>query len=260
MRFKLFSLFLLVSFLCYSQERKDGDFGSYTIKQAQSPLVTNIVGWAYDGSFKKWAGYKNLIMSKYKSGNNKTPLQASMYDMGDYSLDNILSMKFKSVVVNSVQYYALYIVRWEHYYDYPEIFTDSHYYKDTYIYLFAEEEYNKLFDLPDTICKINITTSNYSRRNHMSPFRQTKEREYFELTAANLTSKRHCGWFYVKKEGDSYVRFQFPEKYLYVKEEVTKEVKDKYLYSTVEFEKIVCDFSKGYFELPMSAWKSLRIK
>lgn len=104
MRFKLFSLFLLVSFLCYSQERKDGDFGSYTIKQAQSPLVTNIVGWSYDESFKKWAGYKNLIMNKYKSGNNKTPLQASMYDMGDYSLDNILSMKFKSVVVNSVQY------------------------------------------------------------------------------------------------------------------------------------------------------------
>lgn len=263
MRFKLFFIASMFCVICSAQERVDGANGTFKIHQKQSPVITNIVGWAYSDAFKKWAGYKNLIWNHYKNGNNKIPIAGNVYDMSDR--DNILSLKFKSVTINDIHYYALYLVTWECYYDYPEIFVDLHNYKNTHVFLFKDEDYNHLFDLPDdSIYRIRISgTSNYGTGGCYYCHEHRTESAMYESFSVNLhdtgkTAKE--SYFIVKKEGTKYVRFQFPRRYSYLASEWTKELEKKYLGVSSKNRPKVCDFSKAYFELPTSTWNLLRIK
>lgn len=263
MRLKLFILACLCCAFCNAQERVDGANGTFKIHQKQSPVITNIVGWAYCDAFKKWAGYKNLIWDHYKDGNNKVPAVGTVYNMRDH--DNILSLKFKSVTINDIHYYALYLVTWEYFYDYPEIFVDSHDYKNTLVFIFKDEEYNKLFDLPDdSIYRIRISgSSNYGTGGSYARHSHRTEKSMYEWFSANINDSgkpAKDSYFIVKKEGTKYIRFQFPKRYSYLASEWTEELKKKYLGLSSKARPKVCDFSKAYFELPASTWNTLRIK
>ena len=177
--------------------------------------------------------------------------------------DNFLSLKFKSVTINDIHYYALYLVTWEYYFDYPEIFVDSHNYKNTHVFLFKDEDYNQLFDLPDdSIYRIRISgSSNFGTGGCCHEHRT--ESAMYEWFSANLhdtgkIAKGNC--FFVKKEGTKYVRFQFPKRYSYLASEWTKELEKTYLGYSSEIRPKVCDFSKAYFELPASTWNLFKIE
>ena len=263
LRFKLFFLVCLFCVFVNAQERKDGANGTFKISQKQSPIITNIIGWAYDDGFKKWAGYKNLILDKYKNGNNKVPVSVSAYEMSNR--DNILSLKFKDVTINDIHYYALYLVTWECYFEYPEIFVGIHIYKNTYVFLFDDEEYAKLFNLQDdSICRIKITSSsNYGTEGDYTCHAHRTERALFEWFSANLCNTDRTAkdsYFIIKREGTKNVRFQFPKRYSYLSSEWTNNLEKQYLGYNRELRPKICDFSKAYFELPASKWNLLKIK
>ena len=262
MRRLLLTLLLILAHVCYAQERQDGIKGSYKILPKQSQIITTMVGWAYDNSYEKWAGYKNLIMGEYKRGNNKTPIMPSIEELSE-GLDNILSFKFKSVTVNGSHYNALYVISWNHYYDYPRIYEGRHNYKTTEVFLFNDEEYMKLFNLDEGINKISITSyKDYGTGGRDRDQSFPNEREMYaglanEMEKANTNPQASRCVFYVRKENDKTIRFQYPGRYRYLKEEydIIPESLGKW-YDRNE----VCDFSKEYFELPISQWNLLKMK
>ena len=149
-----------------------------------------------------------LILTKIVRSLNKVPIAGNVYDMRDR--DNILSLKFKSVTINDIHYYALYLVTWEYYFDYPEIFVDSHNYKNTHVFLFKDEDYNQLFDLPDdSIYRIRISgSSNFGTGGCCHEHRT--ESAMYEWFSANLhdTGKIAKGnWFSVNLGGNLLLQY-----------------------------------------------------
>lgn len=144
-------LLVLLDYTASAQPRVDGQQQFKVLKS--SPIVTNIVGWAYDKSENKWAGYHNTIDPVYKRGNNKVPLRTNAEHMS--VCKNIVSLQTKKISYKDTIYYAIVEIYWHSGFDYPHIYEDFYKYKNRAIYLFDLEEYSKLNNLDDQVTVLN---------------------------------------------------------------------------------------------------------
>lgn len=142
---KITILYVLVLFslAINAQKRVDGDF-AFKIK-ASSVLVSNIIGWAYDKTNDKWAGYYNVIMDHYNGKNNKTPSRIEVRKC--FGCANITSLQIKEISCNNQTYYFLYEKGWAGYYEYPALRIDWKTSRNTEIYILEESDYLKMKNL-----------------------------------------------------------------------------------------------------------------
>ena len=141
----LFILFTLsVTINLFGQARIDGQRRFTEI--ASSPVVTNFVGWAYDSSKEKWAGYYNTIWSSYK-GNNKKPIRTTAANMSRH--DNIVSLQVKKIKYQDSIFFAIIYTSWTGYYDYPTLMEGWHSFKQHCLLVYEEEEYKKILNVSD---------------------------------------------------------------------------------------------------------------
>lgn len=217
----------------FGQARVDGQ-RKYTVT-ASSPVVTNFVGWSYDSSKEKWAGYYNTIWDSYR-GNNKAPIRTSASNMAKH--DNIVSMQVTKILYQDNVYYAMIYTSWTGYYDYPTIMEGWHPYKHHCLYVYDENEYMKVFTLgvgeSPTIIETYCNTFDYTIAeksvNGLLNY-------VFDGTAIK---KQNVGQIFLKlkKEDDNTIRLAGPTPFSSWSEH----------------------FSKEYYEIKMATFKSLFIK
>jgi hypothetical protein len=188
----------------YSQPRVDGETKAQVVKS--SPLVTNFVGWAYNDEHKKWCGYYNAISGWFRN-NNKVPRKMSPEDMAVY--DNIISLQFKKVKFEGDYYYLLCVSFYKGKYRYPAIEEDWYCKKMVNLYVFTEDEYNKLKNIEDnftTICSINYTSYGGGIGFGFYETFASAMANLFE-SKTKLLSNHYTYKFHVKKENDKTIRF-----------------------------------------------------
>ena len=201
-------LLLLITSICstgiIAQPREDGEVAAKIVKSSQ--IVTSIVGWEYDMTQKKWAGYYNTLNSQYRRNNNKVPIKLNPSDMSN--CDNVISLQFKKVLFEGEAYYLLYYATYSGAWRYPSIYKDWFYGKVTILYVFTSEEYEKLKHLQEGINTIKtIRSTNYGHEsfsmfsNFSSAFN-----DLFE-SKEKLLKEKPMTW-YVKKEDEKTIRFQ----------------------------------------------------
>ena len=146
---KFYVLFTISVFVCFfvvpktlAQPRVDGGTSAKVVKS--SPIVSNIVGWAYDNTCEKWCGYYNTIFGKFRN-NNRTPRRMVPNDMAVF--DNVISLQMKKVCYEGDTYYLLLSASYVGKYKYPAIEEDWYCKKVTDVYLLSSEEYSKLKNL-----------------------------------------------------------------------------------------------------------------
>lgn len=240
-------------------------------QMAESGIIENPVGWCLDKTVGKWCGYYGVLINDYKNNSTK-PLQVSIAQRSQ--LTNISSMQFKKYDVGEDIYYALYIVDYKCYYDYPEIYQGLHSYKDCKIYLFTEEEYQKLYDLKEGFNKIHTFTfvnTNFDHKygtNSGKLYINNRLEEIFydmkndEQYRYNRLHKPNFGdnW-YIKVEEDNTIRFILPTtKYLWEEaQQINKDNEKKSGYIPIRQYNCI-DFSDEYFEVTKAQFDKLLIK
>lgn len=222
---KFFSIIacLFFSIVTYSQPRVDGNLQFKVLKT--SPLITNIVGWAYDKGKGKWAGYYNTIWEVYK-GNNKTPIKTTAHNMSFN--ENVVSLQVKKISYKDKIYYALIKIYWTGGYTYPSIMEDWYKLQQRDIYIYEPEEYEKFFSLDTNIT--NIKT--YDKLLGYSPQEWTINNMLRQLlNGEELKRNKYPHELNIKKEDDNTYRFlwnfsdvkkeeAFTQKYFEIKKSV----------------------------------------
>lgn len=224
-RIVITSILLLLVCPANAQPRVDGQQQFKVLKS--SAIVTNIVGWAYDESSEKWAGYYNAIDDVYR-GNNKVPIRMTTDNLS--CCDNIVSLQFKKVAYRDSIYYALIKVYWHSGFEYPSIIEGWYRIKNRKVILYEPEEYRKLFNLSS-----EITTLNQYYHSSICSFSSCtvndQLREIFKYD--NFTRSEYDWKWYFKREDASTIRF-------------SDDYKNKKL--------------SKYFELKQRDWKMLLIE
>lgn len=238
---------------------------------AESGVIETPVGWCLDNIDGKWCGYYGVISNAYKNNSSK-PITMSAYDRAFHS-DNISSMQFKKFESNDSIYYALYLVKFKGYYDYPAIYKGWHYYKNLEIYLFTSEEYNKLKNLKEGINTIYSFATAGTDLGYRYGTAQGKQ--HIDLRLQNifndlvndekfkerLKDYRFKNKFYVKLEDDNTIRFNIPtiSQTWEEAEEINKANEGKRGYIPIRDYDCV-NFSKEYFEVTKAQFDKLLIK
>ena len=202
----LTTIMIFISYIALSQPRVDSDATAKVVKT--SSIITNIVGWEYDMTTKKWCGYYNTLRNIY-SQNNKIPKRISPSKIS--CCTNIISMQIKSVLFNEEKYYLLimpsYIGAWR----YPEILRDWYYGKVNHLYILKKEEYEKMKNLSDGINHIKVvkgTTYGHPSFSWFETFTQAFI-SIFDDEKGDIDDS-DCVNFYINKENDNIIRFQYP--------------------------------------------------
>ena len=209
----------------YGQPRVDGQQQFKVLKS--SPIVTNIVGWAYDTSKNKWAGYYNTIDPVYK-GNNKVPIKTTSKNMS--TCRNIVSLQTKKLIYKDSTYYAIVEVYWHSGFDYPSIYEGFYFYKNRAIYIFDSKEYAKLQNLDNQVSTLN----EYYIFAHTPASNSLNDQLQEMFNGKELERTSHPYKAYFKKESDNTIRF-------------TNDYKNSSL-------------SDEYFEIKQKDWNSLLIE
>ena len=240
-------LLLLISFIysadIFSQPREDGEVFAKIIKSSQ--VVTSFVGWEYDMAQKKWAGYYNTINGHYRRNNNKVPIKLTPSDMSN--CDNVVSLQFKKVMFEGEAYYLLYYATYEGAWRYPSIYKDWFYGKVTILYVFTQEEYEKLKNLQEGVNAIKtIKSTNYGHESFsMYSNFNSAFNDLFE-SKANLFKEKPMTW-YVKKEDEKIIRFQHIS-YAELKSGKILEITDSPNFDMRYFEISYSNFSKIFIQ------------
>lgn len=224
-------LFMTIAFATnvFGQARVDGQ-RKYTVL-ASSPVVTNFVGWAYDSSKEKWAGYYNTIWDRYR-GNNKTPIRTSAANLSGNH--NIISLQVKKVQYHETIYYAIIYTSWTGYYDYPSICEGWHPYKQHQLLVFDEKDYMKIFSL-DVGAPIIVWS---------------KEKGYEEVTSEKTVNGLFNDFFNGKK-------LTIGQMFLSFKQEDNNTI--RFIGPTQSYASPT-SFDRGYYEIKMATFKTLFIK
>ena len=135
----LTTIMVFISYIALSQPRVDGKVTAKILRS--SSIISDIVGWEYDMTTKKWCGYYNTLRNIY-SQNNKIPKRISPSKMS--ACDNIISIQIKTVLFNGRKYYLLIIPYYSGDWRYPEILRDWYFGKVNNVYILKEEEYEKM--------------------------------------------------------------------------------------------------------------------
>lgn len=217
------SILLLLVFPVNAQPRVDGQQKFKVLKS--SPVVTNIVGWAYDKHKDKWAGYYNTIWEINK-GNNKVPIRTSAHNMSFN--ENIVSLQMKKIEYKNTIYYALIKVFWTGGFYYPTINEDWYKLQEREITVYDSTEYKKFFNLGESITKVKF----YCGTMPHSVKEWTINNQLRQLFDGNeLKRAKYGAGTYFKMEGDNIIRFSSRE-----------------------------DLSDKYFEMKKSVFNTLIIK
>ena len=147
----LTTIMVFISYIALSQPRVDGKVTAKILRS--SSIISDIVGWEYDMTTKKWCGYYNTLRNIY-SQNNKIPKRISPSKMS--ACDNIISIQIKTVLFNGRKYYLLIIPFYSGDWRYPEILRDWYFGKVNNVYILKEEEYEKMKKLDDGINHIKV--------------------------------------------------------------------------------------------------------
>ena len=147
----LTTIMVFISYIALSQPRVDGKVTAKILRS--SSIISDIVGWEYDMTTKKWCGYYNTLRNIY-SQNNEIPKRISPSKMS--ACDNIISIQIKTVLFNGRKYYLLIIPYYSGDWRYPEILRDWYFGKVNNVYILKEEEYEKMKKLDDGINHIKV--------------------------------------------------------------------------------------------------------
>lgn len=238
---------------------------------SESGKIENPVGWSLDQTVGKWCGYYGVLINDYKNNSTK-PIQTSIFQRSQ--LTNISSMQFKKYESGDTFYYALFIVNYNGYYDYPAISRGWHYYKNCWIYLFTEEEYQKLFCLKEgfnTIHTFTFFSTNTEHKygtNSGTLFINNRLSEIFndmnndeEYRNNRRNNPRFGENWYIKVEDENTIRFILPtSKDLWEEaQKINKEKENDRFYLPIRKHSCV-DFSDEYFEVSKAQFDKLIIK
>lgn len=226
-------LFMAMAFAInlFGQARVDGQ-RKYTVL-ASSPIVTNFVGWAYDSSKEKWAGYYNTIWDSNR-GNNKNPIRTSATNMSHNH--NIVSLQVKKVQYHETIYYAIIYTSWTGYYDYPSIYEGWHPYKHHQLLMFDENDYMKIFSL-------NVGED--------PTIVWSKGKGYEEITSEKSVNGLFNDYFNGKNLGS------YGQMFLSFKKEDNNTI--RFIGPTQSYASPT-SFDRNYYEIKMTTFKSLFIK
>lgn len=237
-------LLILLTVVCMvdicAQPREDGETTAKIVKSSQ--VVTSIVGWKYDMSQKKWAGYYNTINGHYRRNNNKVPIKLTPSDMS--YCDNVVSLQYKKVMFEGDAYYLLYYTTYSGAWRYPSIYQDWFYGKVTILYVFTPEEYEKLKNLQEginIIKTIKSTSYGHASFSMCSNF-DSAFNDLFE-SKEKLFKDKPMTWYIKKEEDEKTIRFQYIS-YAELKSGKIMEVTDSPNFDMRYFEVTYSNFSK----------------
>lgn len=129
---------LVIPVFVSAQVRTSSEVISY-IDQSES--FTSATGWYYDSKYEEWIDNPNAICEKeYKSSWDEWVAQSR-------GIQNFKNFKFCSVEYNGKKYYILRIEYYEGYYRYPNIRDGWTSRTLTGLFLYSENDYNKLKSL-----------------------------------------------------------------------------------------------------------------
>ena len=254
---------------CYAQPRANSKNNFKLV--AESGKIENPIGWSLDQTVGKWCGYYGVLINDYKN-NSTRPLQVSIYQRSQ--LTNISSMQIKKYEAENDVYYALYIINYNGYYDYPAIYEGWHYYKDCWIYLFTEEEYQKIYDLKEGFNKIHTFTFFSTNVDHKygtasgTLFINHSLNEIFSgmlndegYRHNRINNPRFGENWYIKVEDEKTIRFILPTSdYLWEDaQQINKQKENDRYYLPIRKSSCV-DFSNEYFEVSKTQFDKLIIK
>lgn len=254
------------SILLNAQKRVDGADIVKISKQSQ--IVSSIVGWCYDKTYHKWCGYYNVIWPEFKN-NNKTPKYPPSF-FYEYNDEDVLNMQMKMLKYKGENIYMLYISQLDHYYDYPSINEGYHSYKEKTVFFMKQEEYDKLWNLEVGINKIRLLNETCSFGHYKSTYDNQSEMLAYKFgddgfslnyrTYAN--SKFEPLTWYIKKEDDGTIRFQFPTNKGLLEDaiEYNKKLPKSATHFDIRSERDAKDFSTEYYEISNVNFQKLKIK
>ena len=261
---------ILISVLnCKAQPREDRVNAFKEL--SESGKIENPVGWSLDQTVGKWCGYYGVLINDFKN-NSKKPIQTSIYQRSQ--LTNISTMQFKKYEAYNTVYYALYIVNYNGYYDYPAISRGWHYYKDCWVYLFTEEEYLKLLDLKEgfnTIHTFTFFSTNidhkYGTNSGTLYINNSLDKIFYDMnndeeySRNRRTNPRFGENWYVKVEDDNTIRFILPtSKDLWEDAQRKNKEKENDKYYLPIRKHSCVDFSDEYFEVTKAQFDKLIIR
>ncbi len=243
---------------------------------ASSQILSYPVGWEFN-DLGKWCGYYGVISGDYQN-NSKVPKRLTAYAMSGYNSKGIVSLQFKKIKSFEKAYYILYHIYYDGYYDYPAICEDWHYNKCCMIYVFTEDEYNKIFNISDGINVIKVYASRSTSEYYSYLSKDGQEhleghlKSLFEnpITLEDISNAYNHSFadkWYIKKENATTIRFSLPtsdmlwEDAQKINEEnARKRADDKWYYKS-DISKYNCvDFSTQYFEVSKMQFDKLKIK
>lgn len=200
----LLGLLSLYTLLLIAQPREDGGVTAKIV--ASSPVVTNIVGWEYDLSHQKWAGYYNTLKNSYKNNNNKTPIKISASEMSNCY--NVISLQVKKVLFEDETYFILYYPFYAGAWRYPSIHQDWFYGKVTNLFVITEEEFDRLRELDEGIICISVLKSEKYGHDSFCIYSDFNGAFNSLFESRKKLYRDKPLKFYIKKEDQNTIRFQ----------------------------------------------------
>lgn len=195
--FLAITLSLICAVTCFGQERVNRGKLSF---DNSGPILNNITGWSYDETVGEWVNYKGVLVpgkGKYNSGIAKS-----------FHFNNIISLQFKTLTYNNVQYYILIWAKWEGAYKYPYIHVDWEWWKTKNFMMFTKEDMNKLKNLTNEPITIEVPT--LSRTSYANTISDEdviqKEMGYY----LDHVHQRKCS-IVIYKATDGAIRFMFDD-------------------------------------------------
>lgn len=153
MKRNIIYLLLFSSSLIFSQERINREEISFF---KESEIIKNALGWTYNERLGEWIDNKNCIYKSDRKRFNKS-----------LAKQNFINLQFKSVKYNSKIYYILIIPSLKYSYKYIYSKVGFYNYKEIDLYIFSENEYNKISSIKNEIelgTRIHRTVDYKNRR------------------------------------------------------------------------------------------------
>ena len=157
--------------------------------------LTNAIKWTYYSYSGEWHSQKNIR------------------DEGNFS-----SIQSKTITIDSVKYFVLYVETKQGAYDYPELRIGYHTFNMDELWIFTKDDFNKLFEINNNISVIPyLNTSVLSREREEDDI-------YNGIKHRFLSDERYIG---IYEATDGSIRFTFGW-YKYNKKDVIKSMETKY--------------------------------
>lgn len=194
----LILLFLLTSsIVLFGQDRVDIESVAF---ESESGVLKKVTGWSYEEISGKWESHKGYF--KYGHGYNGTIGYKSGYSSHS---QNMKSMQFKKLCLNSVNYFVLIYTTTNSGYLYPNIKEEPYSFKSYEAFAFSEKDYNKFINIDTNV--VTIKTRYYAGS------RNEKKLAYLIRSKLSDPENVEAKFTFKKVTGKDLVRFTLPGGY-----------------------------------------------